>query len=174
MVIDQKPLNTNKKRPKIAFINVQITIVWLLHLTTQCTFTMAAGEPLRRLLHDLHNTPTPFLLPPCPPKGPPCPCLATTQTNTTSPSLTAYSYSQALQAPPTKCVPLGRRPHSAPTLIISPARPPFAKRARRDSWRWHSLAHRLTILLPLPICPTPPAPDIIFNNMLHWLPAHVL
>jgi hypothetical protein len=149
-------------------------MVRLLHLTTRCTSTMAAVEPLRRLLHDCRNTPTPFLLPPCPPKGPPCPWSAMTQTNTTSSSLTAYSYSQALQAPPPNCVPLGRQPHSAPTLIIPPVRPPFAKHARQRSWRWHSLAHHLTILLPPPICPTPPTSDIIFNNTLHWLPAHDL
>jgi len=44
--------------------------VWLLHLTMQCTSTMAAHEPLHGLLHDHRSTPTPFLFRPCPPKGP--------------------------------------------------------------------------------------------------------
>jgi hypothetical protein len=105
MVIDHKPLNTNKKQPKIAFIYGGITMVRLLHLTTRCTSTMAASEPLRGLLHDRRNTPTPFILRPRTPKGPPCPWSATTRTNTTPSSLTAYSYSQALQAPPPKTCP---------------------------------------------------------------------
>ncbi len=154
MVIDQKLLNTMKKWPKIAFIYVGITMVWLLHLTTRCTSTMAAGEPLRRLLHDCRNTPSPFRLPPCPPKGPPCPWPAMTQTNTTSSTLTVYSYSQALWAPPPKRIPLCQRPHFAPTLIIPPVWQPFAKGVCLGSWWWHSLAHSLTTLLPLPIGPS--------------------
>ncbi len=134
MVINQKPLTNKQKTAKKCILYVGITMVRFLHLTTRCTSTMAAGKPLRGLFHNCRSTPTPFLLPHCPTKGPAHHWLATTQANTTSSPLITYLYSQALQVPPPKRVPLCQQPHSAPFLMTPPGRPPFAKCACCGSW----------------------------------------
>ena len=71
-------------------------------LTTRCASTMAAGTPLRGLLHGCRHTATPLLLPPRLPRNLTCPWSAIVMRDARSPTPTtnAYIFGSSLRHPP--------------------------------------------------------------------------
>jgi hypothetical protein len=149
-----------------------------LQLTTRCAATMvAAGGTLSGLLHGRRYTLPLSLLPHRPPNSE-CPWTSLTL----PPKLQTpqkLTYKDVLQNPPPRNKRRGRRhppnpPFQSPTP--SPLMAAFAKRLRRGSWRWQSLAHRLELLLPIVDTSHNTAPDTNLipsthsDPITHWLP----
>ena len=160
-------------------------MVRYLCLKTRYASTMAAGTPPIGLLHGRQHTRPPLLLPSHIPKST-CPWTVpgvlpnhhhppTIPIYADPPTILTYAEVLSLHR---KRPPTPRRKRLKYHQLICYGRgrklpsPQHARRLRRGSWRWQSLAHRLDLLLPLPATTptiTPIIPDN-FDPIASWLP----